>query len=127
MESQQQAEHQPRRFLIISDDAALAARLREGLPAGWGGAIEGERLENCGDWNDILLFRFVLLDLDAARFDPLRIVDTLRHDYLLNIPIHCFGGDAARRERLRQAGANRFFDRSELERQLPRLLAQHYE
>jgi len=48
-------------------------------------------------------------------------VREIRGEMLLNIPIFCFGGDAAARDAARLARADRFFERGELAAMLPRL------
>lgn len=77
------------------------------------------------DFAEVLQHRFVLLDLDEAEaFDPVAIIEMLRSELMLNVPIFCFGGDAARRDAARLARADRFFERAEIARILPRFCEQ---
>ncbi len=66
-----------------------------------------------GGFADVLQYRFLLLDLDDAAYDPLDVIDTLRRELMLNIAIICLGGDAALRDAARLARADRFFGREE--------------
>ncbi|MGC9128757.1 MAG: hypothetical protein ACP5D5_02265 [Acidithiobacillus sp.] len=103
-----------KRFLWMSSDEALRAEAEARLLPGW--EMEcGMDLEDFGDWQEILLRRFLVLDLDdPAIADPIGIVDTLRREHQLNIPVFCFGGDSDRRLEARQARADRFFEREEI-------------
>ncbi|AEK58984.1 MULTISPECIES: hypothetical protein [Acidithiobacillus] len=103
-----------KRFLWMSSDEALRAQAQARLLPGW--EMEcGVDLEDFGDWQEILLRRFLVLDLDdAAIADPIATIDTLRREYQLNIPVFCFGGDNERRLEARQARADRFFARDEI-------------
>jgi hypothetical protein len=65
-----------------------------------------------GGFADILQYRFLLLDLEDAAFDPLDLIDTVRRDLMLNIAIVCLGGDPGLRDAARLARADRFFERS---------------
>jgi hypothetical protein len=98
----------------MSSDEALRAQAQARLLPGW--EMEcGVDLEDFGDWQEILLRRFLVLDLDdAAIADPIATIDTLRREYQLNIPVFCFGGDNERRLEARQARADRFFARDEI-------------
>ncbi|MGK9450355.1 hypothetical protein ACSSZE_03680 [Acidithiobacillus caldus] len=103
-----------KRFLWMSSDEALRAQAQARLLPGW--EMEcGVDLEDFGDWQEILLRRFLVLDLDdVAIADPIVTIDTLRREYQLNIPVFCFGGDNERRLEARQARADRFFARDEI-------------
>ncbi|MDA8095516.1 MAG: hypothetical protein M0T84_16730 [Betaproteobacteria bacterium] len=103
-----------RRFVVMTTDEALLERLRRDLPAAWE-MVEALDLETLGEYQDILLFRFLFLDLDEqAAFDPLDIIDTVRREHMLNVPIFCFGGSQALRDAARLARADRFFERDEV-------------
>lgn len=109
-----------RRCLLLCVDAAQRARLEAALPGDWRAtsAGEGDALE---DFAEILQHRFVLLDLDESEaFDPLALIERLRGEMMLNLPIFCFGGDAALRDAARLARADRFFERREIVDMLPR-------
>lgn len=103
-----------RKFIVLSSDQALPAALRQALPEGWQ-MVEVRDLSEMGEFQDILLHRFILLDLDeTAAFDPLEVIRQVRMDMMLNIAIFCFGGDAGLRDEARLARADRFFERSEI-------------
>ena len=69
-------------------------------------------LDALGGFAEILQYRFLLLDLEDAAFDPLDVIDTVRRDLMLNIAIVCLGGDPGLRDAARLARADRFFERS---------------
>lgn len=113
-----------RRCILFCADAAQRARLEDALPADWRAtaALESDAL---GDFAEVLQHRFVLLDLDESEaFDPLALIEMLRSEMMLNVPIFCFGGEPARRDAARLARADRFFERDEIVDLLPRFCAQ---
>lgn len=111
-----------RRFILMTTDAAMTEALRAIVPAGWEMIVVRD-LEEIGDWNDILLHRFILLDLDEQdAFDPESVIRQLRMEYLLNIAVFCFGGSRERRDTMRLLRADRFFDREEIVEKLPEFL-----
>lgn len=113
-----------RRCVLLCADAGMRGALEAALPEGWtltagaaGTVPEG--------YAEVLQHRFVLLDLDeTAAFDPIELIERLRGEMMLNVPIFCFGGDAARRDAARLARADRFFERGEIAHMLPRFCAQ---
>ena len=108
-----------RRLIVMSTDQSLLAALRAALPEGWSMTVCTD-LDQVGEYQDVLLHRFLLLDLDeTAAFDPLAVIGQVRVDMLLNLAIFCFGGDAALRDRARLARADRFFERGEIVGKLP--------
>lgn len=108
-----------RRVLLMSPDPSVAAAIRDALPEGWE-LVEALDLDAVGDLAEVLQLRLVLLDLDpAGERDPVEVVTTIRSDLMLNVPIICFGGDAARRDEARLARADRFFERAEMAARLP--------
>lgn len=114
-----------RKFVLMSVDQELIARLRETAGAEWE-VVAITDLEELGDWNDILLYRFLLLDLDEAdAFDPLDVISLLRREYMLNIAVFCFGGDQDIVDEMRMARADRFFARDEIVERLPQFLEQY--
>jgi NAD(P)-dependent dehydrogenase (short-subunit alcohol dehydrogenase family) len=79
------------------------------------GAASARRLAEAGA-------RVALLDLEPGEGeDPVETVREIRSEMLLNIPIFCFGGDAAARDAARLARADRFFERAEIVARLPAL------
>lgn len=114
-----------RKFVLMSVDQELIARLRETAGAEWE-VVAITDLEELGDWNDILLYRFLLLDLDEAdAFDPLDVISLLRREYMLNIAVFCFGGEQDLVDEMRMARADRFFARDEIVERLPQFLEQY--
>lgn len=114
-----------RRWILMSADEAMARRLREATPPGWE-MVRATDLEAVGPWHEILLHRFLVLDLDEAEaFDPLDVIYLIRREHMLNIPVFCFGGDEALREEMRLARADRFFSRDEMVAMLARFCEQY--
>jgi hypothetical protein len=108
-----------RRCVVMTADDALAERLRAALPAGWE-MRQTQDLATLGGFEEILQFRFMLLDLDEhAAFDPVDEISKVRQELMLNLPIFCFGGTPAQRDAARLARADRFFDREEMPERLP--------
>lgn len=119
------AERLRRRFILLSTDPGLEQALRAGLPPQWEMVVARD-LDEVGDWNDILLYRFILLDLDETdAFDPEEIIRRLRMEHLLNIAVFCLGGDPALRDTMRLLRADRFFEREEIVQRLPEFLRQY--
>jgi hypothetical protein len=103
-----------KKFIVMTRDRALVGDLRDNLPAGWE-MVETLDLEELGGFQDILLHRFILLDLDEIEaFDPLDVIRAVRMEYMLNVPIFCFGGGADVRDEARLSRADRFFERAEM-------------
>jgi hypothetical protein len=103
-----------RRFIVITADDTLVARLRARVPEGWS-MVQTSDLNEIGGFQDVLQHRFILLDLDAgSAFDPLAVLRQVRGEMMLNIAIFCFGGTAAVRDAARLARGDRFFDRDEV-------------
>ena len=115
-----------KKLILMSRDEALKARLREALPDGWAMA-ETMDLASLGEFQDVLIYRFLLLDLDALdeEFDPQDVIRTVRMDMMLNLPIFCFGGGADERDAARLNRADRFFERDEMAQRLPQFCAQY--
>jgi hypothetical protein len=119
------ADRLKRRFILLTADADMVARLRQALSAGWEMMVVRD-LDEIGGWHDILLYRFVLMDLDEAEaFDPKAIMQRLRMEYQLNIAVFCFGGNPGLRETLRLMRADRFFERDEIAGKLPLFLEKY--
>lgn len=113
-----------RRCIVMSDDDALVAQLREALPEGWS-LTQANDLAEIGGFAEVLQHRFLLLDLDAtAAFDPPDVVRRVRGEMMLNIAIFCFGGTPQARDTARLARADRFFERGEIAGRLAALCEQ---
>lgn len=109
---------------MVSDQEMLE-RIRSVTPEGWG-MVQVTDLEDLGDWHEVLLYRFILIDLDEIdAFDPLDVIRTLRMHYQINVPVFCFGGDEDIQDEMRLARADRFFTPDELLEMLPRFFEQY--
>ncbi len=114
-----------RKFILMSADPEMRRQVAELAGEDWE-TVTITDLEEIGDWHEILLHRFLLLDLDEVEaFDPLDVINLLRREYMLNIAVFCFGGDGDIRDEMRMARADRFFDRDELLAMLPEFLKQY--
>ncbi|MBX9811969.1 MAG: hypothetical protein K2Y16_10210 [Burkholderiales bacterium] len=103
-----------RRFIVMSGDDRLVAQLHDELPAGWE-MRTSLSLDELGGFQDILQYRFILLDLDeGGAFDPLDVIRQVRMELMLNVAIICFGGAPDVRDEARLARADRFFERAEI-------------
>ncbi len=114
-----------RRFILMTRDDALRQSLVAQVPEDWE-MVSVDDLQEIGDWHEILLHRFLLIDLDEYdAFDPLDVIHLLRREYLVNIAVFCFGGEQDIRDEMRMARADRFFDRDAIAAMLPVFLRQH--
>lgn len=103
-----------RRCIVMSNDSALVDQLRSRLPEDWT-LIATTDLAEVGAFDDVLQFRFILLDLDHPEMlDPVDVLRRVRGDMMLNIPVFCFGGTRELRDQARLARADRFFERAEV-------------
>ncbi len=119
------AERLKRRFLLMTADEAMRAALAAQVPADWE-MVAITSLDEAGDWNEILLYRFLLLDLDESEvFDPIDVIRTVRMEYLLQIAVLCFGGDADIQDEMRLSRADRFYTRDQIVTVLPQFLDQY--
>ncbi|MGE5131211.1 MAG: hypothetical protein ACM3IK_16385 [Sphingomonadaceae bacterium] len=115
------AERLARRLVLVSGDEVLAERLEQALPESWR-LSRARAIGEIGAFQDVLLHRFVLVDLDSS--GALEAIEDIRGGMMLNVPIFCFGGDAAARDAARRARADRFFGREEIAALLPKLCEQ---
>lgn len=103
-----------RKFILMSADRQLIAALQAALPEGWQMA-QALDLNQLGGFQDILLHRFILLDLEGGgAFDSIEAIRQVRMKLMLNVPIFCFGGSPELRDEARLARADRFFERNEI-------------
>lgn len=114
-----------KRIILMARDDGIRERMRAQLPADWQ-LYPVTDLEDLGPWNEVLLYRFLLLDLDEIEaFDPLDVIRTLRMEYQINIPVFCFGGDQDIQDEMRLSRADRFFGRDEMIDKLPEFIRQY--
>jgi hypothetical protein len=112
-----------KRFILMASDPELHAAVVAGMPEDWE-MTEATNLDDLGDWQDVLLHRFMLLNLDDPEIvEPIELIDTLRREYQLNIAIFCLGGSQEQRNAARSARADRFFDRDAGLQRLPEFFA----
>lgn len=114
-----------RRFLVMTTDEDLREALKVQVPADWE-MVSVTSLDDAGTWDEILLYRFLLIDLDEVTvFDPIDVIRTLRMEYLLQIAVFCFGGDSDIQGEMRLSRADRFYTREQFVTMLPQFLAQY--
>ena len=114
-----------RKYIVMTVDEGMLGRLRAVTPERWE-LVRITDLDDIGDWHEVLLHRFVLLDLDEIdAFDPLDVIRILRMQYQINTPVFCFGGDEDIQDEMRLARADRFFSREEMIEMLPQFLEQY--
>lgn len=114
-----------RRFILMSRDARLADALRAKLPEKWEMRAVAS-LDAIGGFEEILQHRFMFLDLEESEaFDPLEVLQGLRVELMLNLPVFCVGGAPDLRNAARLARADRFFDRDEIVTKMPGFCEQY--
>ncbi|MFZ1910153.1 MAG: hypothetical protein WAU52_13820, partial [Burkholderiales bacterium] len=78
-----------RKLIVFSHDAALREDVARSLPEGWQASYAASA-SDVGEFQDVLLHRFALLDLEPGDgSDPVETVREIRSGMLLNIPIFC--------------------------------------
>jgi hypothetical protein len=114
-----------RRIILMTRDPEMIRQVEALVPPPWR-VVAVTDLEDLGAWNEVLLHRFMLLDLDEVEaFDPLDVIRTLRMEYQINLPVFCFGGDEDIQDEMRLSRADRFFTRDEMLARLPEFLRQY--
>jgi hypothetical protein len=114
-----------RRIILMTRDPEMIRNVDATLEPPWQ-LVTVTDLEDLGAWNEVLLHRFLLLDLDEVEaFDPLDVIRMLRMEYQINLPVFCFGGDEDIRDEMRLSRADRFFGREEMLERLPDFLRQY--
>ncbi|WP_124950091.1 hypothetical protein [Sulfuriferula thiophila] len=108
-----------RKFILMSNDPALHEALQAALPEGWE-MVATLDLDSLGTFDQILLYRFIFLDLDTLTddFDPQDAIRKVRMELMLNVAIFCFGGSQDERDQARLNRADRFFEREEASERL---------
>jgi hypothetical protein len=114
-----------RRIIVMTRDTEMLSKLQARVEPPWE-LVPVTDLEDLGPWNEVLLYRFLLLDLDEVEvFDPLDVIRILRMEYQINLPVFCFGGDEDIQDEMRLSRADRFFTRDEMVERLPEFLRQY--
>lgn len=106
-----------RKFIVITTDEDLLRELGTHIPQDWT-LVAAQDLAEIGEFQDVLLHRFVFLDLDDAHCDPLEIIREMRMELMLNVPIFCFGGTSEIQDEARMLRADRFFSRDQIAEQM---------
>lgn len=106
-----------RKFIVMTTDEDLLRELRAQLPHDWE-LVVARDLAEIGEFQDVLLHRFVFLDLDDTHCDPLEIIREMRMELMLNVPIFCFGGTREIQDEARMLRADRFFPRDQVVEQM---------
>ncbi|MBU2760071.1 hypothetical protein [Acidithiobacillus sulfurivorans] len=113
-----------KRFILMNSDLALRQAVESSTPEKWE-MTEATDLDAFDEWQEILLHRFMLLNLEDPQIsDPVELIDMIRREHQLNIPIFCLGGSRELRDQARSARADRFFDREEGLQRLPEFFQQ---
>ncbi|AGA34867.1 hypothetical protein TVNIR_3230 [Thioalkalivibrio nitratireducens DSM 14787] len=114
-----------RRLILMTRDPGMIRAVEALVEPPWQ-IVTTTDLDALGAWNELLLYRFLLLDLDEVEaFDPLDVIRILRMEYQINLPVFCFGGDEDIQDEMRLSRADRFFDREEMLARLPEFLRQY--
>ena len=109
----------------MSNDMSMISRIKNSIPEDWVASSVTD-LEDLGDWGDLLLFRFLLLDLDEVDvFDPLDVIRDIRMQHQIMLPVFCFGGSEELQNEMRMSRADRFFSRDEIIAILPLFIKQY--
>jgi len=113
------------RIILMTTDSAMIDAVKTHLPENWQLKVVTD-LYDIGEWNEVLLYRFLLLDLDEIEaFDPIDVIRLIRMQFQINLPVFCFGGDEDIQDEMRLARADRFFSRDKLLEMLP-VFIEHY-
>lgn len=103
------------KMLLMTDDQTLVDAVQQVLPEGWQLLVTLD-LDTLDSYAALLLYRFVFLDLDLLTddFDPQEVLRKIRMEWMLNVPVFCFGGSEGEREEARLNRGDRFFERAEV-------------
>ncbi|MBU2754771.1 hypothetical protein HFU84_04240 [Acidithiobacillus sp. CV18-2] len=111
-----------KRLIWMTSDEEMLDLARDSLPAEWS-LTAALAVEDFDDWQEILLHRFLVLDLGDPAIDH-AVIDEIRREHQLNIPIFCYGGSEEDRLAARSARADRFFNQDEILQKLPEFVRQ---
>jgi len=114
-----------KRFILMTTNGEFQAAVKAQIPDDWSLSIVTD-LDDLGDWNEILLYRFLTLDLDEIdAFDPLDVIRQIRMQHQINIPVFCFGGESDIQDEMRLSRADRFFSKPQMLSVLPQYFSQY--
>ena len=103
------------KMILMTDDNQIVEAVQQALPEGWQLLVTLD-LDSLDSYAALLLYRFVFLDLDLLTddFDPQDVLRKIRMEWMLNVPVFCFGGSENEREEARLNRGDRFFERAEV-------------
>jgi len=114
-----------KRFILMTTNSSFQKSVEALIPADWSMSVITD-LEELGEWNEVLLFRFLLMDLEEFdAFDPLDVIRQIRMQYQINIPVFCFGGETDIQDEMRLSRADRFFTEPQMLSSLPQYFDQY--
>lgn len=114
-----------KRMILMSTNSEMQSEVEKRLPEDWSVSVITD-LDDLGEWNEVLLYRFLLLDLDEFdAFDPLDVIRQIRMLFQINIPVFCFGGDGDIQDEMRLSRADRFFTQAQMLEILPTYFEQY--
>lgn len=114
-----------KRMILMSTNSEMQSEVEKRLPEDWSVSVITD-LDDLGEWNEVLLYRFLLLDLDEFdAFDPLDVIRQIRMQFQINIPVFCFGGDEDIQDEMRLSRADRFFTQAQMLEILPTYFEQY--
>lgn len=115
-----------KKFILMTHDSALQASVQAVVPEGWE-MVATLDLDSLGGFEQVLLYRFVFLDLESLTddFDPQDAIRKIRMELMLNVAIFCFGGCEDERDQARLNRADRFFEHDEMPARLPQFCHQY--
>ena len=115
-----------RKFILMTADNSMAESVLSAMDDDWGECQVITDLDDIGDWHEILLYRFIVMDLNEVEaFDPLDVIRQIRSEYQINNPVFCFGGDDDIIDEMRYSRADRFFTREEMIEMIPTFCHQY--
>ena len=114
-----------KRFILMTTNTDFQASVQTLVPDDWSMSVITD-LDDLGEWNEVLLYRFLLMDLEEFdAFDPLDVIRQIRMQYQINIAVFCFGGDTDIQDEMRLSRADRFFSEDQMLSTLPQYFEQY--
>ena len=114
-----------KRFILMTTNTDFQSSVAAITPDDWAVSIVTD-LDDLGEWNEVLLYRFLMMDLEEFdAFDPLDVIRQIRMQYQINIPVFCFGGDTDIQDEMRLSRADRFFSEEQMLSTLPQYFDQY--
>ncbi len=112
-------------FILMTTNTDFQAAVQAQTPDDWTMAVITD-LDDLGEWNEVLLYRFLMMDLEEFEaFDPLDVIRQIRMQYQINLPVFCFGGDEDIQNEMRLSRADRFFTEAQMLSTFPQYIEQY--